>query len=291
MYIPTAVKFLSLLSGEKIFYREAGPIDAPTVLLLHGFPSSSHQFRNLIPMLSPEYRVIAPDFPGYGFTEVPDSYNYTFENLATTIGDFVENVPHAPEKFAIYIFDYGAPVGLRMALKNPSSIAGIFTQNGNAYVEGLGPAWADIKKLWKANTTENRDNIRPFLTLKGTKSQYVNGEPHPEAIAPESYHLDQERMNRPGNKDIQLDLFYDYRTNVDLYPEIQQYFRDSQVPLRAVWGKNDQFFIPPGARAFKRDLPNAEISFLDAGHFAGESHTVEIGRAFLEFLEKQCFKN
>jgi pimeloyl-ACP methyl ester carboxylesterase len=284
--LTTVTKYLPLLSGENIFFRESGSLSSPTVLLLHGFPSSSHQFRNLIPLLAPQYRVIAPDFPGFGFTEVPAEYNYTFNNIASTIDQFLEQIPNPPAKYSIYIFDYGAPVGLRLALKHPERIQSIITQNGNAYVEGLGDFWKPIEALWKDNSTAHRDAIRPFLELDATKGQYLNGTKDPESVAPESYTLDQALMDRPGNKDIQLDLFYDYRNNLPLYPKFQQYFRNSQVPLLAAWGKNDVIFVPPGAEAFKRDLPKAEIHLLDGGHFLEESNTKEIAELILSFLQR-----
>ncbi|OCL03546.1 alpha/beta-hydrolase, partial [Glonium stellatum] len=272
--------------GEKIFYRTAGPVDAPTILLLHGFPSSSHQYRNLIPLLATKYRVIAPDLPGYGFTESPSTYKYSFNNIAKTISIFLETVPNPPEKYSIYIFDYGAPTGLRLALSKPSAVSAIFAQNGNAYVEGLGAFWDGIKKYWASNSDEDRAAIAGLLTIGGTKWQYENGTRDPNLVAPETYTLDQALMDRPGNKDIQLDLFKDYESNVKLYPEFQKYFRESQVPLLAVWGKNDEIFPPAGAEAFKKDLPKAEIHLLDAGHFAVETETEEIARLMLAFLER-----
>ena len=285
-FLTTITRYLTLLSGEKVFWREAGSVHSPTVLLLHGFPSSSHQFRNLIPILAPKYRVIAPDLPAFGFTEVPADYNYTFDNLANTIDQFLDKIPNPPKRYSIYIFDFGAPTGLRIATKHPERIQAIISQNGNAYVEGLGAFWEPVEAIWANNTKENQDKIRPFFEIDGTKSQYVNGTKDPEAIAPESYTLDQARLDRPGNKDIQLELLYDYRTNIPLYPKWQEYFRKSQVPLLAAWGKNDAIFIPPGAEAFKKDLPKAEVHLLDAGHFAVETNTVEIGQLILDFLKK-----
>jgi len=281
-----AYNTIPLPGGENVFYRSAGPDSAPTILLLHGFPSSSHQYRNLIPLLATKYRVIAPDLPGFGFTELPPSYNYTFDNLAKTIGTFLETIPDPPEKYSIYIFDYGAPTGLRLALSKPSAIQAIVTQNGNAYVEGLGPAWQPIKQYWATGSVQDRDALRPFLTLEGTKGQYTNGTKDLTTLAPESYYLDQALLDRAGNKEIQLDLFKDYENNVELYPQFQKFFKESQVPLLAVWGKHDVFFIPPGAEAFKRDLPNAEVILLDAGHFAVETETQEVGKLMLAFLEK-----
>ncbi|KAF2707648.1 alpha/beta-hydrolase [Pleomassaria siparia CBS 279.74] len=282
----TVPKYLTLLRGEKIFWRESGSVHSPTILLLHGYPSSSHQFRNLIPILAPKYRVIAPDLPGFGFTEVPSTYDYTFDNLADTIDEFLEKIPHPPTKFSIYIFDYGAPTGLRLATKHPEKIEAIISQNGNAYLEGLGEFWNPVKELWANNSKENQDALRPFLEIDGTKSQYVQGAQDPSAIAPESYMLDQALLDRPGNKEIQLQLFYDYRNNVALYPKWQEYFRVSQVPLLAAWGKNDFIFIPPGAEAFKKDLPKAEVHLLDAGHFLLETNAVQQGKLILEFLKK-----
>ncbi|KAI1847561.1 hypothetical protein JX265_000812 [Neoarthrinium moseri] len=272
--------------GAKVFYRYAGSESAPVILLLHGFPSSSHQFRNLIPLLAKSYRVIAPDFPGFGFTEVPTgrNYQYSFANIAKTVEAFVDALELT--KFAIYIFDYGAPVGLRLALSRPELIAAIFTQNGNAYEEGLGDSWAPIQKYWVTGAQPDRDGIRPFLTLEGTKSQYVDGSPHPAAIQPEAYYLDQALMDRAGNKEIQLDLFYDYRNNVALYPKFHEYFRASGVPVLAVWGKNDGFFIPPGAEAFARDVKKFELHFLDASHFALETNEDKIARYIETFIQK-----
>lgn len=282
----TTLNTVPLPTGEKIFYRTAGPIDAPTILLLHGFPSSSHQYRNLIPLLATKYRVIAPDLPGFGFTELPSTYKYSFDNIAKTIGTFLETIPSPPEKYSIYIFDYGAPTGLRLALSKPSAVSAIFSQNGNAYVEGLSAFWDPIKKYWASDSTEDREALAGFLKIEGTKWQYGTGTPDPNSIAPETYTFDQALMDRPGNKDIQLDLFKDYENNVKLYPEFHKFFRESQVPLLAVWGKNDEIFPPSGAEAFKRDLPNAEIHLLDAGHFAVETETEEIARLMLAFLEK-----
>ena len=282
----TTLNTVPLPTGEKIFYRTAGPIDAPTILLLHGFPSSSHQYRNLIPFLAIKYRVIAPDLPGFGFTELPSTYKYSFDNIAKTIGTFLETIPSPPEKYSIYIFDYGAPTGLRLALSKPSAVSAIFSQNGNAYVEGLSAFWDPIKKYWARNSAEDREALGGFLKIEGTKWQYETGTPDPNSIAPETYTLDQALMDRPGNKDIQLDLFKDYENNVKLYPEFHKFFRESQVPLLAAWGKNDEIFPPPGAEAFKRDLPNAEIHLLNAGHFAVETETEEIARLMLAFLEK-----
>lgn len=286
-FLSTMTKYLTLSTGEEVFYREAGLINSPTIILLHGFPSSSHQYRNLIPVLSPQYRVIAPDLPGFGFTSVSDNYTYTFDNIAETIDTFLAEIHDPPAKYSIYVFDYGAPTGFRIATKHPERIQAIISQNGNAYVEGLGSFWDPIKNVWNTNNSAaGRDALRPFLEIDGTKSQYFGGTVDPSAIAPESYSLDQYLMNRPGNKDIQLDIFYDYRTNLPLYPVWQKWMNETQVPLLAVWGKNDPIFIAPGADAFKRDLPKAEVHLLDAAHFAVESHAVEIGTLMIQFLKR-----
>jgi pimeloyl-ACP methyl ester carboxylesterase len=285
-FLTTVTKWLPLLGGEKVFWRESGSPSSPTIVLLHGFPSSSSQFRNLIPLLAPHYRVIAPDFPGYGFTEVPEGYNYTFDNIADTVDEFLGKIPNPPKKYSIYIFDYGAPVGLRLALRHPERIEAIVSQNGNAYLDGLGEFWDPAKDLWANNTKETRDAIRFLFEIDVTKSQYTGGEKHPELIDPIGWTLDQAGMERPGNKEIQIDLFYDYRTNLPLYPKFQEYFRKSQVPLLAAWGKNDIIFLSPGAEAFKRDLPKAEIHLLDAGHFVSETQTTVIAKLILDFLKK-----
>ncbi|KAJ5204843.1 uncharacterized protein N7498_005722 [Penicillium cinerascens] len=284
----TQNKTLLLPSGIKIFYREQSQIrDAPVILLLHGFPSSSHQYRNLIPLLGAQYRVIAPDLPGFGFTETPSTFKYTFDNLATTMAEFLDEL--SITSFSMYIFDYGAPTGLRLALQRPASIQAIISQNGNAYVEGFGDVWGPIQDLWASNNApENRTKVaQAMLTLEMTKFQYENGTPDVSRIAPESYYLDYALMERPGNKEIQLDLFMDYQTNVALYEDFHAYFRKSSVPLLAIWGKNDVFFIPPGAEAFKRDLPDAEVKLIDAGHFAVETDFENIAQEILTFLGRR----
>ena len=271
--------------GVKVFYRAAGDPGAPVVLLLHGFPTSSFMFRELIPRLADRYRVIAPDLPGFGFTEVPAErrYKYSFEALATTIEAFTQAL--GLRRYAIYVFDYGAPTGLRLAMAYPERVSAIVSQNGNAYEEGLGDAWGPIRKYWSEPNAENRDVIRQnVLTFEGTRWQYTHGVANPAGVPPESYTLDMALMERPGNKEIQLDLFLDYASNVKLYPKFQEYFRRSKPPLLAIWGKNDPFFIPPGAEAYRRDLPNARVQFLDTGHFATETHVVEIAAAMREFL-------
>ena len=272
--------------GIRVFYRAAGDPSAPVVLLLHGFPTSSFMFRELIPRLADRYRVIAPDLPGFGFTEVPAErkYVYSFDALAKTVETFTEALKL--KRYALYVFDYGAPTGLRLAMAHPERVSAIVSQNGNAYEEGLGDAWAPIRKYWAEPTPENRQVIRDnILTLEGTKWQYTHGVAVPESVAPESYTLDTALFERPGNKDIQLDLFLNYASNVKLYPKFQEYFRKSKPPLLAIWGKNDPFFIPAGAEAFRKDLPNAQVQFLDTGHFATETHVVEIAAAMREFLD------
>lgn len=286
-FLTAATRYLNLTleGGEKIFYREAGSTESPTVLLLHGFPTSSHQFRDLIPRLAPKYRVIAPDFPGYGFTEVPSGYSYTFDNLANTIDEFLEKIPQPPQKYSIYIFDYGAPVGLRLALKHPDRIQAILSQNGNAYDEGLGAFWDPIRAVWENKNDETLAGISYLVEYNATKWQYENGTSDLSTVGPEFYTLDQTHMDRPGNKDIQVALLYDYRNNLPLYPKFQEYFRKSQVPLLAAWAKNDAIFVPPGAEAFKRDLPNAKVELLDGGHFVSVTHTAQLAKLILDFLK------
>lgn len=272
--------------GVDIFYREAGPKDAPVMLLMHGFPSSSHMYRDLIPLLATKYRVIAPDLPGFGFTVVPPErdYVYSFDNLAVTIEAFVQAL--GLEKYALYVFDYGAPVGLRLAASHPERVTALVSQNGNAYLEGLGDAWGPIRKYWADPSAENREVIRGFLNLEATKWQYVHGVANPDAVAPEAYHLDAALLQRPGNQEIQLDLFLNYASNLELYPTFQKFFREAQVPTLAIWGRNDPFFIPPGAAAFQRDNPNAVVKMLDTGHFALETHVDEIAAEIHKLLAR-----
>src|SRR5580698_5557260 len=270
--------------GVTVFYREAGDEQAPVVLLLHGFPTSSFQFRALIPRLADRYRVIAPDYPGFGFTEVPEQrrYKYSFDALAKTTMAFTDALKL--ERYALYVFDYGAPVGFRLAMERPERVTGIVSQNGNAYEEGLGPAWAAVRRYWSQPTSENREAIRKVLNLEGLRREYAVGIAKPELIAPEGYTLDAALMARPGNVDIQLDLFLDYANNVKLYPAFHEYFRKWKPPLHAIWGKHDQYFIPPGAEAFRRDNANATVEFVDSGHFALETHLEEITIAMRKFL-------
>jgi pimeloyl-ACP methyl ester carboxylesterase len=270
--------------GVRVFYREAGAPDAPVVLLLHGFPTSSFMYRELIPRLADRYRVIAPDLPGFGFTEVPEErkYVYSFDALAHTIEAFTEALQL--KRYAFYIFDYGAPTGLRLAMAHPEQVTAIVSQNGNAYEEGLGDAWAPIQRYWREPSPQNREAVRKELNPEGIRFQYVHGVPDPSAVAPEGYTLDAAMIARPGNMDIQLDLFLDYANNVKLYPAFQEYFRKAKPPLLAIWGKHDPFFIPAGAEAYRKDNPNAQVEFLDTGHFATETHVVEIAAAMKQFL-------
>jgi pimeloyl-ACP methyl ester carboxylesterase len=272
--------------GLNIFYREAGAPEAPTVLLLHGFPTSSFMFRNLIPALSDHYHVIAPDLPGFGYSSMPmhQQYRYTFDNLARTMQVFIDTLKL--KRFAIYVFDYGAPVGYRLAIANPEKIAAIISQNGNAYEEGLSEGWTPIQRYWQDPTAANREALRQFVTLQLTRFQYEEGVPDKSLIAPDTYTLDQYFLDRPGNADIQLDLMGDYKNNVALYPTFQKYFRDQKPPLLATWGGKDPFFLPAGAEAYKRDIPAATVRFYDTGHFALETHSAAIAQDILNFLKQ-----
>jgi pimeloyl-ACP methyl ester carboxylesterase len=270
--------------GVNIFYREAGPQDAPVVLLLHGFPASSFQYRELIPRLADRYRVIAPDLPGFGFTQVPAerNYGYTFDALANTILAFTDMLKLI--RYALYVFDYGAPTGFRLAMAHPERITAIVSQNGNAYEEGLGDAWAPIQRYWREPTEEHRDAIRKALTAEGIRREYHSGIPDSYDLAPEGYTLDAALMARPGNVEIQLDLFLDYANNVKLYPKFHEYFRAFTPPLLAIWGRYDPYFIPAGAQAFQRDIPSAAVQLLETGHFALETHLEVITDAMRDFL-------
>ncbi|KAK44853.1 alpha/beta hydrolase [Caballeronia jiangsuensis] len=272
------------VDGFNVFYREAGPADGPKLLLLHGFPSSSHMFRDLIPLLSERFHIVAPDLPGFGLSDMPsrDAFSYTFENIANVIDRFTEVIGF--DRYAVYVFDYGAPTGFRLALKHPERITAIVSQNGNAYEEGLSDGWNPIRAYWQAPTQANRDALRAMLTKDTTKWQYTHGAPDASAISPDGYTLDDYYLNRPGAHEVQLDLFGDYRNNVALYPAFQAYFREHQPKFLAVWGKNDPFFLPPGAEAFKRDIPHADVRFFDTGHFALETHATQIAAAITEFL-------
>ena len=271
----------------KVFYREAGDPNSPVLLLLHGFPSSSHMFRGLIPTLADRYHVIAPDMPGFGFTDAPDraKFRYTFDRLAEVIDRFTETL--GLRRFALYVFDYGAPVGFRLALRHPERVTALISQNGNAYIEGLSEGWNPIQAYWKDPSPQNRAALRAFLAPETTQWQYTHGVPDPERLSPDAWTLDSALLARPGNDEIQLDLFGDYQSNVALYPKFQEYIRTRRPPLLAVWGKHDPFFLPPGAEAFKRDNPDAEVHLLDAGHFALESRGSEIAAIILDFLGRK----
>jgi pimeloyl-ACP methyl ester carboxylesterase len=268
------------VNGLKVSYREAGRTDAPALLLLHGFPSAGHMFRDLIPLLADSFHLVAPDLPGFGQSDLPP--RHTFENLAETIDHFTNNI--GLKRYAIYIFDYGAPVGLRIALKHPERISAIVSQNGNAYEEGLSDGWNPIRAYWENPSQANRDALRGFLKPETTVSQYTHGVADATTVSPDGYSLDNFYLARPGADELQLDLFGDYKSNVALYPAFQKYFRDHKPPLLAVWGKNDPFFLPRGAEAFKRDIPGALVRFFDTGHFALETHAAEIAPAIRDFL-------
>jgi pimeloyl-ACP methyl ester carboxylesterase len=267
------------VDGFNIFYREAGAKDAPTILLLHGFPSASHMFRDLIPLLADRFRLIAPDLPGFGQSDMPDrgKFTYTFDNVARVIDRFIEVVGF--DRFAIYLFDYGAPTGFRLATWHPERVTAIISQNGNAYTEGLSDGWKPIRAYWEDPSQTNRDALRAFLAPETTVWQYTHGVADPTAVSPDGYSLDNFYLARPGAHEVQLDLFGDYKSNVALYPAFQQYFRTYKPLFLAAWGKNDPFFLPAGAEAFKRDMPNAIVRFFDTGHFALETHAGEIAAA------------
>jgi pimeloyl-ACP methyl ester carboxylesterase len=283
--IPRTTLHRIVADGVQIFYRAAGPVDAPVILLLHGFPTSSHMFRELIPRLATRYRVIAPDLPGFGFTSILEErkYIYSFDSLATTMLAFINAL--GLERYAIYVFDYGAPVGFRLAVARPDSITAIISQNGNAYDEGLSHAWDDIRRYWDDPSDQNREALhQSMLTFDAIRAQYTNGVQDPESIAPESYILDWALLQRPGNREIQLDFLFNYSSNIALYPVFQKYFRENSPPLLAIWGKNDPFFKPAGAEAFLNDDPNAEVILLNTGHFALETHVDEITSSILRWL-------
>ena len=274
------------VDGHKIFFREADDPKAPAVLLLHGFPTSSHMYRELIPALCDLYHVVAPDLLGFGFSDAPErsSFKYSFDHLAEVIDRFTE--VRGLGRYALYVFDYGAPVGFRLALHHPDRITAVISQNGNAYLEGLSEGWNPIQAYWKDPSPDNRAALRAFLKPEGTQWQYTHGVPTPERLSPDAWTLDSALRARPGNDEIQLDLFGDYQSNIALYPKFQGYIRTQRPPLLAVWGKNDPFFLPAGAQAFKRDNPDAEIYLLDAGHFALESQGSEIASIIREFLAR-----
>lgn len=267
-----------------IFYREAGDPSASALLLLHGFPTSSHMFRDLIPLLSEKFHIIAPDLPGFGLSSAPDrtQFHYTFDNLAKTMNQFTEKI--GLKKYAMYVFDYGAPVGYRLAVAHPEKITAIISQNGNAYLQGLSNGWNPIQNYWETPTLENRNSLNGFLKLESTKFQYLLGVPDESLVSPDSYMYDQLLLDRAGNNEIQLDLMGDYKNNVAMYPEFQEYFRTYKPALLAVWGKNDPFFLPIGAESYRKDLPNATIKFYETGHFALETHAVAISADIIGFL-------
>jgi pimeloyl-ACP methyl ester carboxylesterase len=281
----TAIHYRSIdVEGFKIFYREAGVAGQPKLLLLHGFPSAGHMFRDLIPLLADRFHIIAPDLPGFGQSDMPlhDVFAYTFDTLADKIERFTELVGF--DRFAIYVFDYGAPTGFRLAVRHPERITAIISQNGNAYEEGLSEGWSPIQAYWRDASPANRAALRAFLTPELVIWQYTHGVPDPASISPDGYSLDNFYLLRTGADDIQLDLFGDYKTNVALYPAFQRYFRTHEPPFLAIWGQNDPFFLPPGAEAFKRDMPGAIVRFLDTGHFALETHAGDIAAAIRDFF-------
>jgi pimeloyl-ACP methyl ester carboxylesterase len=281
----SAIQYRSAnIDDLKIFYREAGAADAPALLLLHGFPSASHMFRDLIPLLADRFHIIAPDLPGFGQSDMParGKFAYTFDHLADVIDRFTEII--GLDRFAMYVFDYGAPTGFRIAVKHPERISAIISQNGNAYEEGLSEGWTPIRAYWQEPSQANREALRAFLTPETTRWQYTHGVVNEATVSPDGQSLDNFYLARPDADDVQLDLFGDYKSNVALYPVFQNYFRTHKPPFLAVWGRNDPFFLPPGAEAFKRDIPNAVVRFFDTGHFALETHASEIATAIRDFL-------
>jgi pimeloyl-ACP methyl ester carboxylesterase len=272
------------VDGFNIFFRQAGPASAPAILLLHGFPTSSHMFRDLIPQLADKFHVVAPDLPGFGQSDMPDraKFNYTFDNIAKVIQRFTEVIGLG--RFTVYVFDYGAPTGFRLAMWHPERITAIISQNGNAYDEGLSDGWNPIRAYWQDASEANRSALRAFLAPETTVWQYTHGVADSTTVSPDGYSLDNFYLARPGADEVQLDLFGDYKSNVALYPQFQAYFRQHKPPLLAVWGKNDPFFLPPGAEAFRRDIPAAEVRFFDTGHFALETHCDEIAGLIRQFL-------
>ncbi len=278
----------AMIDGVKVFYREAGPADGPVVLLLHGFPTSSHMFRNLIPLLADKYRVIAPDYPGYGQSDAPDhtQFAYTFANQADIVDKLAAQL--GAKRYALYVMDYGAPIGYRLALKHPERVSGLIVQNGNAYDEGLqSPFWDPIKVYWKDRSQKNRDALNSLVTLDITKFQYTDGMGDVARISPDNWVHDQALLDRPGNRDVQLDMLGDYGSNVPFYPDFQKFFRDRQPPTLIVWGKNDKIFPEEGAHPYLRDLPKAEIHILDSGHFALEDRLDVMAPLIHDFLDRK----
>jgi pimeloyl-ACP methyl ester carboxylesterase len=279
------------IDGVKLFYREGGPPDAPVVLLLHGYPTSSHMFRNLIPALADRYRVIAPDYPGYGQSDMPErgKFAYTFDRIGELVDGLLDHL--GVKSYAMYVMDYGAPVGWRLALKHPDRITGLIVQNGNAYEEGLKAFWDPIKAYWSDGSDEHRKALGNFVTLETTKFQYTDGVADVSRIAPDNWVYDQALLDRPGNADIQLDMLYDYRTNLPLYPAVQAYFRKHKPPTIIVWGKNDKIFPADGAHPYKRDLPEVEFHLLDTGHFALEDKANEMVPLIRDFLDRKVARS
>jgi pimeloyl-ACP methyl ester carboxylesterase len=285
---PVTVHYRSAtVDGVKVAYREAGPANGPVVLLLHGFPTSSHMFRNLIPLLADRYHVIAPDYPGFGQSDAPDhkAFDYSFAHYADIVDGLLGQI--GATRYTMYVMDYGAPVGYRLALKHPERVSGLIVQNGNAYEEGLGAFWDPVKAYWKSGSAKDREAQGWLVSLKATQFQYTDGVKDVSRISPDNWVVDQALLDRPGNKDIQLDLFYDYRTNVPLYPDFQKFFRDRKPPTLIVWGKNDKIFPEPGAHPYLRDLPDAELHILDTGHFALEDKLDEMAPLIRDFLDRK----
>lgn len=283
--VPTTYQTVDV-QGVKVFYREAGPENAPTILLLHGFPTASHMFRDLIPLLADNFHLVAPDFPAFGQSDMPPrtTFTYTFENITTVIDRFTDLI--GLRRFALYVFDYGAPVGFRLAVQHPDRITAIISQNGNAYEEGLSEGWNPIRAYWQESSPANRDVLRNFLTPETTRWQYTQGVSDVNAVSPDGYSLDNFYLARDGADEIQLDLLGDYKSNVALYPTFQNYFRSYKPHFLAAWGKNDPFFLPIGAEAFRRDIPSAMVQFFDTGHFALETHAKEIAPLIRDLMTR-----
>jgi pimeloyl-ACP methyl ester carboxylesterase len=284
--MPTITYRTVEVDALKVFYREAGAPNAPKLLLLHGFPSAGHMFRDLIPLLADRFHMVAPDLPGFGQSDMPprSQFKYTFDNIARVIDRFTEIVGF--DRFALYVFDYGAPTGFRLATWHPERITAIISQNGNAYEEGLSDGWNPIRAYWEDPSTANRNALRAFLAPETTRWQYTHGVPEPARVSPDGLSLDNFYLARPGADEVQLDLFGDYQSNISLYPTFQDYFRTHKPPFLAAWGKQDPFFLPAGASAFKRDIPRADVRFFDTGHFALETHAEPIALAIREFLSR-----